>query len=204
MKTDFIPKRAGNLDALEENFITKLENHVVVLGLDPAEVANTRDVILGHRSSYTAMNSKKQQYYSSSEEQRIKRKNAIKELRRIAKKIKSSTQYDNAIGDDLGIIGPETLNMITGDMKPILNASYNGQEVVIKYRKNRADGLKIFSRRGGDNEFKQIATVTTARFTDNTPKLESDKPEQREYYAIYIFDYVEIGHRSDVIKVVVP
>jgi len=204
MKGDFIPKRVGNLDAFEENFLSKLDSHTAILGLDPEEVTKTKEIILGHRTSYSSMYLKKQLSLSANEEQRIKRINAIRELRRIAKKIKASKQYDKAIGDDLGIIGPETLAMIPGDMKPVLSASYNGQEVVIKYRKNRADGIKLFLRRVGETDYKQIATETSAKFIDRSLKIEADKPEQREYYAIYISDYVEVGHQSDIIKVVVP
>lgn len=204
MKADFIPKRAGNLDAFEENFLSKLDDHVIVLGLDPIEVARTKDILTGHRTSYSTMNTKRQVSYSANEEQRIKRNNATRELRRIAKKIKSSVNYDKSIGDDLGIIGAEALKMIPEDMKPVLTANFNGQEVVIKYTKARMDGVKIYCRRDGEKEFKFLTTATSARYADNTPKADPDKPEQREYYAIYIFDYVEVGHRSDLIKAVVP
>lgn len=204
MKTDFIPKRDGDLDSFEENFINKLELHASALELDAADVTASKAIITEHRTAYSGMNSKRNDSKSATELNFLKKKNANVEIRRMAKKVKASRSYTKAIGDDLGIIGSLQITPEKKDMKPVLKAGFNGQEVVIKYRKDGTDGIRLYSRRGDEKEFQFLGIETVSRCTDNRPKIDPAIPEQREYCAIYLVNYLEVGHRSDVMKVVVP
>lgn len=204
MKNDFIPRRDGDLDSFEENFMNKIDTHATALQLDPAEVTGTKNIVLEHRTSFSQMNSKKAESMSATEHNFLSKENAIVELRRFAKKIKSSKQYTRAIGDDLRIIGSDSLKPVHDNLKPVLKASFNGQNVILKYKKNACDGIRIYSRAGSETEFTFTAIETQMSFTDLRPKAEMNKPEQREYYAIYLVNYVDVGQVSDVIKVVIP
>ncbi len=204
MKNDFIPRRDGDLDSFEENFINKIDIHAQVLQLDPAEVTGAKNIVLEHRNAFSQMNSKKAESMASNEHNRLSRENAVIELRRFAKKVKSSKQYTRAIGDDLRIIGSDSLLPIHEDLKPVLKVSYNGQQVIVKYRKNSCDGIRLYSRTGSEPEFKFIAVETGTFFTDSRPKADMSTPEQREYYAIYLIDYNDVGRVSDIVKIVVP
>ncbi len=55
MKTDFIPKRNGDLDSMEENFGDKYSAIASTLGIDAAEQTNTLNIIGSHRTSCTTM-----------------------------------------------------------------------------------------------------------------------------------------------------
>jgi hypothetical protein len=204
MKNDFIPRRDGDLDSFEENFMNKIDIHLPVLQLDPEEVTGTKNIVLEHRNAFSQMNSKKAESMSANEHNQLSKENAIVELRRFAKKIKASKQYSRAIGDDLRIIGSDSLLPVHDDLKPVLKASFNGQNVIIKYKKNACDGIRIYSRAGSETEFTFTAIETGILFTDPRPKAEMSKPEQREYYGIYLINYVEVGQVSDVVKIVVP
>ncbi len=204
MKTDFIPNRDADLDAHEENFINKLSIHAPVIGLDPVEVTDSIGVIAAHRNSFTSMNSKRAESKSASQYNRNKKTNAINEIRRIAKKIKSSKNYTQAIGADLQIVGTALPPLNNSELKPLLKARVNGQEVILQFRKDGTDGIKIYSKRGGEADFSYIGLDTSSPYNDSRQKLEISKPEQREYFAYYFENDMEIGHRSDIVKVVIP
>lgn len=204
MKNHFIPKRDGDLDAYEENFSNKITIHAVTLGIDPSEVTAVKTSIANHRLSYSNMNSKRAESKASSEDNLIKKEHAVNEIRRISKMIKSFKNYTPAIGDDLGIIGADKPVKDIAELKPVLTPKIVGQEIVIKFQKEGTDGIKIYSKRGAETEFTFLAVDTQSPYNDNRPKLESSKPEQREYYAYYFEVDSEIGKQSDVIKVTLP
>lgn len=204
MKNDFIPRRDGDLDSFEENFMSKIDVHAASLQLDPAEVTSTKNIVLDHRNAFSSMNSKKAESMSATEHNRLTKENAVEELRRFAKKMKASKQYTKAIGDDLRIIGSDSLLPDRDQLKPVLKASYNGQQVIIKYRKNACDGIRLYSKVGAETEFTFTAIETGTVYTDPRPKADAGKPEQREYYAIYLVNYTDVGQSSDVVKIVVP
>lgn len=203
MKTDFLPHRDGDLDSFEGNFSGKLDMYAAILDISPDELAATKGLIEEHRQAFSKMISKKADAMSATEENRLKRGIAVNELRRIAKKIKTSKQYTDAIGDALRIIGPNAAASVPDNMKPILSARFNGQDIVIRFKKSRTDGIRLFARTD-EAEFREIAVVTANRYIDIRPKANPSKPEMREYYGVYVSDYVDIGHRSDIVKVVVP
>jgi hypothetical protein len=204
MKSDFISKRDANLDAQEENFLSKIDLHAQTIGIDPNELNDSKSIILGHRIAFTSMNSQKAQSNAAIEDNKMKRTNAINELRRISKRIKSSKNYTQAIGDDLGIVGSEILVKNTSDLKPELKAVLNGQDIVIRFKKEGTDGIKLFSRKGEETEFSFLSFDTHSPYIDNREKVDPTKPEQREFYAYFFESDIEIGLRSDIIKVVVP
>lgn len=150
------------------------------------------------------MTSKKNEAKSATEENNRQRENSLAEFRRIARQIKSSKTYTTAIGEDLGIIGSDVAEKDTAVMKPSLTAKVNGHEVKLKFRKEGTDGIKLYSRRGNETEFTFLALNTASPFTDSRDKLDSAKPEQREYYCYFFDTDTEIGVQSDVLKVVIP
>lgn len=204
MKNDFIPIGNGDIDSFEENLIRKLAVHAPVLGLNPDEVTESINIINEHRAAFANMNSKKNESKSATEDNYNSLSKAVNEIRRLAKQIKSSKTYTTGIGDDLGIIGPDIASKETVVMKPSLKANINGHEVVIKFRKDGTDGIKLYSKRGAETEFTFLAVDTASPYNDTREKLEASKPEQREYYAYYFVSDSDVGQQSDVLKVIVP
>ena len=202
-KTDFIPKRDGDLDMYEENFLNKLTVHAPVLKMDPAIVTELQTGISNHRLAFSAMISKRAESRAASEENYNKKRSAINDLRRGAKIIKSLATYHTAIGDDLQIIGADQPQIEPGLLKPVLIAKVNAQISYIRYKKLNADGIKLFSRRGGETEFTLLGYSTQSPYVDNRPKMAANQPELREYYAIFMIDMNEIGLISDSIRVTI-
>ena len=203
-KSDFIPRRDGDLDVYEENFVNKLETHAPALGMDPAIVTELRTGITNHRLAFSNMISKRAESKAATEDNINKKNGAVNDLRRAAKIIKSLKNYHSAIGDDLQIIGPKLPAEDMTKLQPVLTSRVNGQIVLIKFKKGETGGIKLFSRRGAETEFTMLAFSTQAPYIDNRPKLTASQPEQREYFAQYFIDMNEIGLVSDIIKVTIP
>ncbi len=204
MKVDFIPTRDGNLALYEANFRQKLPLHAVALGLTTEEVNETIGIISEHLEAHADANYQRAVSKSALEKSRLKKNAAKKELRRMAKMIKSSKNYTSDIGMDLQIIGPETVQKNMTDIKPVLKLNITGQLVGISFSKENALGINIYSRRGAETEFTLLVRNTSVNYTDDRAKLEGAKPEQREYYAYYVDNNVETGIRSDIKNAIVP
>ena len=204
MKNDFIPRGNGNIDAFQENLVTKVGIHTSALGLNPDQVNESIQIINENRVSYTKMNSKKAESKAATEDYYNGRKKAIAEIRRLAKQIKSSKTYTTGIGDDIGVIGPEQQFKSSVEKKPVLKASVNGNVVKINFRKEGTHGIKLYSKRGSETEFTFLAINFASPYSDKREKMDPAKPEQREYYAYYFETDGELGQRSDVLKIVVP
>lgn len=202
-KADFIPKRDGDLDMYEENFLNKLAIHAPVLGIDPALVTEIQNGIGNHRQAFSAMISKRAESRAASEDNYNKKRSAVNDLRRGAKIVKSMAGYNSAIGDDLQIIGPDQPQIELSLLKPILIVKVNALVSYIKYKKTDADGIKLYSRRGSETEFTLLGYSTQSPYVDNRPKLTLNQPETREYYAIFMIDMNEIGLVSDSIRVTI-
>ena len=204
MKSNFIPRRDGDLYTLEGNFSRKIVIHGPALGLDADEIAESVAILERHMNAYSGMNSKKAESKSATELNLQESRNAKNELRRIAKKIKACKKYTPAIGDDLSIIGPDVPEQALATMKPSLSAVYNGNELVIKFRKNGTSGVNIYSRRGSETDYAFLGFDASSPYIDARVKLDTSRPEAREYYAMFIDGDKEIGQPSNTLKVIVP
>lgn len=204
MKNDFIPRRDADINSLELNFIDHLDRLAKKLGLDPEEIAETKRIISGHSDSFFEMISRRADSKAATERHNLKRKEALDEIRRISRVIKSSKKYNSAIGEALGIVGPEISNKDISVLKPELRARINADVVSILYRKQRTDGINIYSKRGDETKFTFLAVNSRAPYNDSRPKLVKTNPEQREYYAYFLDIDEETGQRSDVLRVTIP
>ncbi|MEO6694828.1 MAG: hypothetical protein ABIY50_03275 [Ignavibacteria bacterium] len=203
-KNDFVPKRDGDLDKYEENFVNKLNAHAPTLGIDPGLVTEISTGINSHRVAFSGMISMRAQSKSATEDNLTKKLRSINDMRRGAKIIKSLRNYSPAIGDDLQIIGPDLPNIDVTILKPVLISKVNGQLVSLSYKKNDLDGIKIFCKRNDEPDFSLLALTTVAPFVDSRLKVNPSRPEMREYYAVYFIDVNEVGLVSDRISVTIP
>ena len=201
---DFVKTRDGDLDGQEENFVDKLPVIAPTIGIDAAEVTSVVTILGDHRTTFSAMLSKKAESKAAVADNKLKKKFAIDEFRRIAKKIKASTGYTEAIGDELGIIGPEVETPPLEEMKPNLKAEVSGNAVIIKFDKQSMEGVKIYCKRGSEASFSFLEKDVESPYTDDRPKLDPAAPEERSYYAFYVEHDDEIGMQSDIITVIVP
>ena len=201
---DFIKKTDADLSKQEENFNTKLPAHAAALGILPAEVTSVTGILTDHITSFTNSIAKKAESKAAVHDNLAKKALALDEFRRIAKKIKASTGYTEAIGEELGIIGPDVAPSDYRTVQPKLKGDISGEVVHIYFDKFDLEGLKLFSQRGAETDYTFLANDTHSPYTDSRKKLDLSKPEERRYYAYYTMDEDEVGLKSDILTIVVP
>jgi hypothetical protein len=204
MLSDFVKRSDADLDEQEGNFNQKFAIHGPTLGIDAAEITSVKLIIDKHRALFSAMISKKAEAKSAVSANLDGKNEAVAEFRRIAKKIKASVGYTDAIGKDLGIIGPDVAPIDYSTVKPKLIAVVAANAVTVKFDKGDMEGVKIYCKRGSETHFTFLGTDTHSPYHDNRPKLVADAPEERQYYAFYFQNEYEVGQQSDIITVVLP
>lgn len=117
-------------------------------------------------------------------------------IAQVVQRIKNYPAYTEAMGKDLGIIGAEqTANDST--MKPVLKLVGKGGQVVVKWKKYKADAVHIEVDRG-EGVWTLLAIDTVPHFVDKTPVA---CPAVWKYRAMYIVADVLVGQWSDVVSI---
>lgn len=120
----------------------------------------------------------------------------------IVKRMKAHPNYTEAIGRDCGIVGAESANR-EAEMKPDLELSQEGGNIIVKYTKGSAEGIKLLSKRANETEFTFLAVVTKTTYKDIRSNLVANQPEVRHYCAWFLMEDEAIGQCSDEVQIVV-
>ncbi len=201
---DYIPKRDGDLCIFENILMTKLPEVAVTLGIATEEVNQSVSIINAHISAYNNVQLKKQEANAAVENNAAKKTAAIAEIRRVSNYIKSNSKYTDAIGKELGIVGTAEAGGDLETIKPTLKSKIVGGNIIISFDKQKMDGVKLYSKRGSETEFTFLDVDTSSPYEDNRTKLNAASPEERQYYAYYLYDDQQVGQQSDVLKIIVP
>jgi len=82
MKDNYIPRRDGDLNSFEENFLAKLNSYAATLGISASDLEKTTNILEAHKSAFSFMNTKKAESKSATDGNLLKRNAAISEIRR--------------------------------------------------------------------------------------------------------------------------
>ena len=201
---DFLPKRDGDLNSYETTFAAKYPPIAVQLGIPAEEATASVAILTDHQTSYSTMNETKAESKAAVKTNTDKKNKATAEIRRVANLLKSTNGYTEAIGQELGIVGTADPATDLENIKPSLTSKLVGENIIIRFDKQRMDGIKLYSKRSGETAFEYLATDTSSPYEDNRPKLNPAMPEERQYYAFYFLDDGQVGQQSDIIKVTAP
>ncbi len=125
----------------------------------------------------------------------------------LVKEIKAKKTYTLAMGLDMGIVGEEMPPPPPGPALPpriflSLDQTPTMQQVVVKFFKDRHEGIWLESRRGtGPWEF--IIVSSQSPYTDSRPLLVAGQAEVREYRAMFWDKGQASGEWCDVAKITV-
>jgi len=204
MKKDFIPRSNSNLNSFVKNFIEQLEMNASKLSINDSDILDANRILKKHLRSYSEMISLRARSRAATETYNFDKKQSSDLIRRLSRKIKSDIKYKTAIGEGFGIINNYTPVKDFSDLSPVLKATVSGFEVKIKYKKNNALGITLYSKRGKESKFTLISTTLSNTYIDKRPKLSGSDPESREYYAYYIVKDSTAGKRSNITRAVIP
>ncbi|HJQ31464.1 MAG TPA: hypothetical protein VJ866_04780 [Pyrinomonadaceae bacterium] len=122
----------------------------------------------------------------------------VPRLRQLIARIKAAPGYTEAIGADLGIVGPDTSpsapDKPTGKAIPL-----DGSRVRIEFNKAGFDGVQVESRYAGETVWQRLGTDNFSPYVDERPPVAADKPEVREYRLRFISRDEPVGDWSDII-----
>ena len=130
---------------------------------------------------------------------------ALTRIFNFAQTIKASPPYTEAIGLQLGIVGPADVPppVMAGPQFSLTVEQGAGSQIVrVRFTKAGHMGVAIYSRRGaGDWVFLGIDTASP--YLDERPLAAAGAPEVREYRLRFWDNGAEVGDWSDVAKVTV-
>jgi hypothetical protein len=202
MKSDFIPRTYGELDAWEVNYLAQLAVHGATVGVSPAQIAAITASIGNHRTAYTAAEAAKATAEGAVANMNTLRKVAVTDVRAMARAIKSNAGYTEQIGKDLRIIGDEdTTDLST--LAPTLKVRLVGGQPEVSFDKRTSDGVRIYSKVEGEADFSFLAIDTRSPYVDTRPVANPGRSEKREYYAFYMLNDAQVGLKSAVVSVAV-
>jgi hypothetical protein len=142
----------------------------------------------------------------------------FKRVRKIVQRIKHHPTYNQAIGKNLGIIGPEKI-VNNEDAKIMVNLRRSDKDgLTFDFVKGNFDGMVVYEGTFAENNttlaktvpeeqgkpvmmWREIARAAISPYKD-TRKNAGNQPETRYYRMRYLLKHVPIGQESDTIMVV--
>ena len=223
LRAYFLPKDLPGQVIWLQNFSTKLPTHMAALGLDQAKI----DAVLADAaflvfviSSLTSYREKSKEWTAfknlmtgGDQDAPVTIPNTITlnptamvaagiltRITDLVKQIKANDNYNEAMGQDLGVIGEE-IDTDTTDIKPELSAKFTGNQWDVNWKKGIADGIKFFLDKGDGNGFQFLDYDFRPNYTIKEPLPAAGQSAVWKLKAIYVDnDTEEIGQWSDVIS----
>ncbi len=197
-KSDFIPNRDGDFLAWHDQIKTAADNIGATLDITAADLSNLNDDNSALHEVLTLTNAADAAARQVKAQKNTTRRATEQRARTLAKRVKLHANYTTALGQQLGIEGPEdTTDMSTARPTLTITVMPHGS-CQIGFPKLKADGVNIYSRRGTETAYTYLARDTESPYIDNRPLLNPTQPETRQYKAIFVIGDDEIGLESDV------
>lgn len=123
--------------------------------------------------------------------------------RSLVQRIKKHTNYTEADGQDLGIIGTtQTIDFNT--LKP--NVTYKlvqGGKPELKWTKAGFEAVRIYVDTTGTGAWTLLTQASYSSFVDKTPLPASGQSIVRSYRIIYVHKDEEVGNYSNIVQITV-
>lgn len=129
-------------------------------------------------------------------------KGVFDRIGKIVHRIKSSVNYSNTIGQDLGIVAANS-RVDHSELRPKLKIRLDAGRPFIKSTKGIADGIDLYVNRNDGNNFVLLGRLFKAEYIDKTILPASTPLAEWEYKAMYVIGNDNVGLMSSVASVVV-
>jgi hypothetical protein len=203
---DFIPAGDDARKTWATAFKAAIATHGAAVGLTPAQVTAAQakcDAIIGRIDDKAA---KKNAWQSSVAAANSGNSADIGDLRSTIAAIKTNSGYTDAIGADLGIVGPSGTfdpNAYKAELKALVLSAPGQVTVTFGKAGGDVDAVHVYMRRQGTNPWTFLARDSQSPYIDTTPVAEAGKPEIREYRIRALIGDDEIGDYSDTQQITV-
>lgn len=124
-------------------------------------------------------------------------------IRKLVKHIKTHPAYNEAIGEDLGIVGDEIVVDIPS-LKPVITGGLDAGRPLIKWSKGPvADSIDIYVERDAASGFVYLINDTQPDYIDTFPIPDGVNVVVWRYKAIYRIGDEQVGQFSEIISITV-
>ena len=121
-------------------------------------------------------------------------------FRELARRIKANAAYTEAIGEALGIVGPDPSPHNLSTLAPEISLRTSGGQVEVVWNKNGMEAVEI-QKDTGTGTWQFLAIDTRPNYIDTTP---FPAPSAKwKYRAIYTQDSQRVGQWSNVAEITV-
>ena len=198
---DYMPIKDSEKAPWFSNLAAKLPTYATVLGFSTADQNKLISAVNGAHDAVELKQSKWNEYLSEISGAQSTIDAAVALVRSSVRRIKANANYSATIGTDLGIVGSSS-SVDPASIQPALSADVQPGEVVLKFTKNGASSVNVYSRRVGQPEWKFVSRAAMSPFQDSSPLTAPGVPEQREYCARGLIADTEVGQLSDAVTIV--
>lgn len=193
----YFPSSDGPLSLWCKNFKQKIAIQGPTLGLTPAQLAPHETNCDNMIESINAVEAYKADMSAIFKAKELSVKQDGGELKKFIANLKTNPAYTDAIGEDLGIIGAAvTFNPSTYKAEIFLDL--NGGAIRIRFRKVGADGINIYKRGKGENQWVFVSRATKSPFYYTPALPDANTPVHLEFRAFGVLNDAEIGIPSDI------
>jgi hypothetical protein len=221
--SDFIPTTEEGKAALFERFRDNIQTFAATLALSPAEVSAQADdatwfrSVLNHsitmRDFATQWTNYKNLLLNGSGSATVPANPAalpvgitttdpgvLPRFRELCRRIKANAAYTEAMGEALGIVGPDPSPHDLSTLAPDISLRSSGGQVEVVWNKNGMEAVEI-QKDPGTGTWQFLAIDTRPNYIDTTP---FPAPSAKwKYRAIYTEDSQRVGQWSNTAEITV-
>ena len=197
---DYVPTTDDGLIPWLTNLKTKVPGYTAPLALTPARVTQ---ITAWSDTLIAAINStaqKKNLWLGAAADKQTQSDTSIGGLRAEIANWKTQAGMTDAISADLQIVGSAAVFDADNYSPDVSGQAFSGY-VRLKFKKNGADGINIYSRKQGEPGWKFLARDTNSPYDDHTPLTAPNQAEIREYQAFGVLGDDQIGQPSAILSV---
>lgn len=193
-KKDYIPKDKYQLGVWLADFLEDVKRNVNHYGINQEEIKALEVFVALYLADLKIEKDLIDQKRTQVKKTRFDRKTVIDFCRALAQKIKADSQYNEQVGEEFDIIGEE-ISFDPKTFKPAISLRRVSNGVEVSFNKSQTDGVNIYRRVSGDNNFMFLAHDTYSPYIDTK---QMDNHATYEYQAWAIIKDKQIGIPSAV------
>jgi hypothetical protein len=182
MHKDYVPNTDGGQLAWCPNLKAKTVTYATILGLTTAEQAVITEGCDAVVEAILDSQDKRLEATMARTFKQEQQKSKITKMRNVIARLKTSSGYTKAIGEDMGVVG-NTPTFDPNTYTPHLRAMAILGGTRLTWVRGRAQMVKVFRRLKGQTTWEQIYVGVDSLFEDRTPLANPNVPEVREYKA---------------------
>ena len=198
MSNNYLPTADPHLIVWLTNFQTKISTYGPGLGLAAGDIIDLTNLCGGAIELIENVEIKRNEAQNAVTAKETFKKDQMPVLRNAIRRLKTSADYTDAIGQELGVIGTDSAL----PDKPGLKAKARVNDVELSFTKKGLDGVNVYARPKGTSPWTFLSRDTNSPYNDARPLANAAIPETREYMCIGVVADEEVGTPSDIVSAV--